>query len=1170
MAWAPDGRLFVIEKPGRLKVVPAGGSTATTILDISSRVNSYHDRGLLGLAVDSSFASNGYVYLLYTYDVNPLTADSSSPTVSRLGRFTVSSSGAVSAETVLLGSYGSGPCQTPRNDRDCIPSDHFSHSIGTVRSAPDGTLWVGSGDGASYNTVDPLAFRSYNQQSLAGKILHVDRNGRGLPGHPFCPTNTNLTHVCTKVWAGGFRNPFRFKLRPGGGLTVGDVGWYRREEVDLISTTAGGKLFGWPCYEGTARTPGYEDRGECPPEYAKEGTAAAHVGPQHDYLHQGDSAVLGGPTYTGVQYPAGYRDDIFFGDYAAGFVKRLNIGAQGQVTSVEDFATGWFGVDLEPTPTGDLAYASFGDGSTGTGSIRRIVYSPGNRSPVAVASGSPASGGAPLDVAFNGSASSDPDGDALAYDWDFGDGTAHSSQANPTHRYSADGVYTGRLTVSDGRGLSDTDTVPISVGGAGPTARIDAPADGSTYRDGQTIALRGSAADDEDGSLPASAFRWVVRLQHGDHIHPVSSFEGTTTPSFATLNDHDADSHYQVTLTVTDSDGLSDSDTITLQPETVSLTLASSPPGATVSYAGLSGTAPFTRTSAIGFRTTVSAAERFSAGGREYVFERWSDGGARQHDITVPSATTTLTASYLEVGPAGPVAAYGFEEGTGTTIADASGTGNPGAVSGAAWTTSGKNGKALDFDGVNDWVTVADSSSLDLTGDMTVEAWVRPDTPSKAWQTIAIKEASGTLSYALYASGDGALANGWWGPNSLYAPPDRPLAASVWTHVAVTAGGGTMRLYLNGQQAASRAIAGSLTPSTRPLRIGGNAVWAGEFFDGRIDDLRIYDRALGAAQVQADRDTPVGGAAPAPDLVPPSVSVTLPGAGATVSGTVVVQASASDNVGIRDVQLKVDGQNLGAADSSAPYSVAWDTRTAANGAHSLTATARDAAGNATTSSAVAVTVANGSAPAGLVAAYGFEEGAGATTSDASGNGNAGSVSGAAWTTGGKNGRALSFDGVNDLVTVAPSASLDLTTGMTLEAWVKPDLASKSWQTVLIKEAAGFFSYAVYATGDAARSNGWWGATSVFGPVGAPLAQGVWTHVAVTSDGTVMRLYVNGSQVATAPVGGPLTPSAGALRIGGNTVWQNEFFDGTIDDVRIYDRARTAAEVQSDRDTPVGG
>jgi len=478
MAWAPDGRLFVIEKPGRLKVVAPGGTGATTILDISGRVNEFHDRGLLGLAVDSAFASNGYIYLLYTYDVSPLTADLDAPTVSRLERYTVSPSNGVGSPRVLLGSYTEGACPAPSNGVDCIPADGISHSIGTVRSAPDGTLWVGSGDAASFNIVDPLAFRTYDERSMAGKIMHVDRDGRGLPGHPFCPGDTDLDHVCTKVWAGGFRNPFRFKLRPGGGLTVGDVGWGTREELDLVPTGAGGgRLYGWPCYEGSTRTSGYRDRVECRDEYAKEGTPDAHVPPNYEYARDGTSAaVVGGPTYTGTQYPAGYRDDVFFGDYALGFIRRANLDEQGRVTGVDNFASDWTGVDLEPDPSGDLAYASFGDGSPGSGSIRRVVYLPGNASPVAVASAAPTSGRGPLDVSFTGSSSTDADGDSLTYDWDFGDGSTHSSQANPVHRYATNGPFTARLTVSDGRGLSDTGTVDISVG-LPPVASIDAPAE---------------------------------------------------------------------------------------------------------------------------------------------------------------------------------------------------------------------------------------------------------------------------------------------------------------------------------------------------------------------------------------------------------------------------------------------------------------------------------------------------------------------------------------------------------------------------------------------------------------------------------------------------------------------------------------------------------------------
>ena len=147
IAWAPDGRRFVAEKDGVVRVAGATGTTTQVLLDIRPEVNDTADRGLLGLAVDSDFARQPYLYLLYTYDLKKATApDSQDAMVSRLERVKVSPANTVLERKPLLGSYVSGVCPAPTDTLDCIPSDGSSHSIGTVISAPDGSLFVGNGD----------------------------------------------------------------------------------------------------------------------------------------------------------------------------------------------------------------------------------------------------------------------------------------------------------------------------------------------------------------------------------------------------------------------------------------------------------------------------------------------------------------------------------------------------------------------------------------------------------------------------------------------------------------------------------------------------------------------------------------------------------------------------------------------------------------------------------------------------------------------------------------------------------------------------------------------------------------------------------------------------------------------------------------------------------------
>lgn len=163
-----------------------GADTATNVLNISDRVHNASDRGLLGIALDSSFATNGYLYLLYTYDVGSPTDrdDETIETVSQLMRVKIGPDNSIQEQKVILGTYTQGACPTPSPSAanyalDCIPSNGTSHSIGTVRSAPDGTLYLGSGDSSDYGSVDPLAFRTYNESSYAGRSCTSTGKARG-------------------------------------------------------------------------------------------------------------------------------------------------------------------------------------------------------------------------------------------------------------------------------------------------------------------------------------------------------------------------------------------------------------------------------------------------------------------------------------------------------------------------------------------------------------------------------------------------------------------------------------------------------------------------------------------------------------------------------------------------------------------------------------------------------------------------------------------------------------------------------------------------------------------------------------------------------------------------------------------------------------------------------
>ena len=557
------------------------------------------------------------------------------------------------------------------------------------------------------------------------------------------------------IWAYGLRNPFRAYFdAPTSRVLVGDVGGNEGTSNEEINVGIRGANFGWPNFEGPCPSP-------C-------------TSPLYDYEHNNrDASITGGFVYHGAQFPTGMQGNYFFADYAQNWIRRLTFNPDGSVSGVFNFepangqVDGPYGdiVCLTEGPEGALYYLDLGysdiTGTYGVSKVRRIRYLSSNQAPVAVASANPTSGPVPLTVTFSSAGSNDPENQPLTYLWDFGDGTT-ATAANPTHTYTTAGAKTVRLTVSDGVNSTFSPPITIQVGGA-PTATIAAPLDGATFRAGDVITFSGNASDPEDGTLPASAFSWTVDFLHDGHVHPGSTVTGAKNGTFTiptSGHDFSGNTRYRVSLTVTDSNGLTDTKSVTVWPQKVNLSFDTVPAALALYVDGIARTAPFTIDALIGFNYTVEARDQTLAG-TNYAFSSWSDGGTQTHALTVPTISTSYSATFTTgAAPSGPAAAWGFNETSGTTSADASGNNNTLALLNGLAFATGKNGNGLSFDGTNDYLTAQNSPSLDISGNaLTLSMWINP-TGSTGDQVVLGKHWTTSMTSPYYQYGLELTANG--------------------------------------------------------------------------------------------------------------------------------------------------------------------------------------------------------------------------------------------------------------------------------------------------------------------------------------------------------------------------------------------------------------------------
>jgi hypothetical protein len=957
------------------------------------------------------------------------------------------------------------------------------------------------------------------------------------------------------------------------------------------------------------------------------------------------------------------------------------------------------------------------------------VAAPPTGQPPTITNPGPQSGaeGTPVSLQLT---ASDPENDAITFSANGlppGLSISTSGVITGTPTFASAGTHTVTATAA-AAGQSDSEIFSWTIANTNRAPTLTNPGNQSTSA-GNTISLALSAIDPDGDALSYSATGLPPSLA----VNPTTGVISGTVATTSTDT-------YTVTATAADAT-LSSSVTFTW-----TVAAPNAPPSVTL-------TAPAAGTVSGTVQVTAAASDDVGVVGVQFLLDGVALGAedtsvpygvswntltaanglhtlaARARDGNGNTTTTPNISVNVSNASVGLVAAYGFNEGSGTTLPDVSGNNRNGTITGATWVAAGKYGQALNFDG-NDLVNFGD---LDLNGSFTVMGWL---------QTRSILSGGGgcasfvmkPLDYGfeicnglLYAEvGSGTT----W--TAAVTVPLTTADLNTWKHVALTYNGTTLRFYVNG--ALVGQANGSHTSNNTAL-IMGRWTPASEFWNGLMDDVRLYSRELSQAEVQIDMNTPVGappsGAPPilanpgpqssfegntvalqlsasdpdgdpitygatglpsalsinpgsglisgtlaftsagtatvvvtataagqtdtetfswtvadinrppavvnpgtqnnaelasvslliaandadgdvltysatglppnltinsttgmisgtlsagsigshtvtvtasdlnlttpiaftwnvAPAATAPAVTVTAPAAGATVSGTVNVTASASDDVGVLGVQFFVNGAPLGNEDIAPPYDVTWNTLASPNGTYNLTARARDANGNMTTSSVISVTVNNAST--GLLAQYGFNDGSGTVLRDSSGNGRNGSITGATWVAG-KFGQALNFDG-NDFVNLG---DFDLTGSFTVMGWLQTLSRFTNGCASFVMKAFdyGFEICQSRLIAEVASGTSWTAAVS------QPLTNAdlnTWKHVAMTYDGTTVRFYVNGTFIGQA--NGAHTQNNNSLLFGRWTP-SSEFWNGLMDEVRIFNRVLSPAEIQSLMNTPIG-
>jgi len=593
MEFAPDGRLFITEKSGSVRIIEDGILLDQPFIEVATETQG--ERGLNGLTFDPNYEFNKLIYLYYSLPDSNL---------NQISKVVDAGNTAVPSSEELIFKFD--------------PMWGEWHNGGAMLFGDDGKLYVALGDGTDW-------VQAQNLNSSLGKIFRINPDGSIPEDNPFY---NQLEGKYKGIWAYGVRNPFSMaKSINTGRIFFNDVGNNDFEEVNELLP---GNNFGWNLIEGPIQN------GTQPPE--------SYADPIHYYNHEDGCAIVGACFYepNSSTFPPEYFGKYFFMDFCNGWLKTLDPITYETAT----FATGLSKpVDICFDGNGNLYILDINQGK-----IFRIQFS-GTSTPNIYSQPQSFIAAVGENVIFELNALSE---DEITYQW-YENGESISSQSNSLEinnvSLSMDNTEYF-CVVSNSFGSDTSDVVFLTVvDGTRPEVHIQTSLDNSNYVAGDTLYFSATVTDPDEPSIPASNYYWNIDFHHNVHTHPaMQNISGITNgyyviPNFGEVS---TDVWYRVNLKVIDSDGLSQTAFSDVFPELCSFNVATVPSQIFISADGNSALSPFDIISVKGMRRTLQCPDYVIQNNHLYQFNHW-DENVLENEFQFNAIDTSIVAEYLEL-----------------------------------------------------------------------------------------------------------------------------------------------------------------------------------------------------------------------------------------------------------------------------------------------------------------------------------------------------------------------------------------------------------------------------------------------------------------------------------------------------------------------------------------